>query len=63
MTRGLDVRDTPAPGCLEDAQLRLELCRVAAERVERVADAIGLVAPVVSLRNVLEAGKRRQRRG
>ena len=48
------------PGRLEDAQLRLQLERMAAERVECFADRVGVVAAVLGLAQVVEPRKRRQ---
>ena len=59
MTGGLD-RLAASTGRLEHAELRLELGRVAAERLEGVAHLLGVVA-VPALRQVFEARERRQR--
>ena len=47
---------------LQHAQLRLQLERVAAERVERLADPFGLEAAVLALRQVLQAREGGERR-
>jgi hypothetical protein len=49
-------------GRLEHAQLCLQLQRVAAETVEGLADALGLVGAVAGLRQVLEPRERGQGR-
>ena len=48
-------------GRLQHAQLRLQLQRMAAERVERLTDAFGLERAFVGLRQVLEPGQRGER--
>ena len=60
VTRGIDAGRLA--GRLEHAQLRLQLQRVAAEAVECLANALGLVGAVVGLRQVLEPRERGQGR-
>ena len=56
------VGSTPlSAGGLQDAQLNLELRRVAPERVERLAHLLAVVA-VACVPQVLDARQRRQRR-
>jgi hypothetical protein len=55
----LDVLRAPAGG-LEDAQLRLELSRMAAERLERLLHLLGVVA-VAGARKILDPWERGQR--
>src|SRR5918993_2257451 len=59
MPGGLDVRRLPRG--LQHAQLRLQLRRVAPERVERLTDAL-LVVSVARALKLLETGKRGQSR-
>ena len=59
VTGRLDAATGPARG-LKDAELRLELGRVAAERIERVPNPVRVVAAARSLREVLHPGQRRQ---
>ena len=51
-----------AAGGLKDAELRLELRRVPAEGVERLAHTVGVVAAAGRLRQIFEARHCRQRR-
>ena len=59
MARRVDVGRLPCG--LQDAELRLQLQRMAAERVECLANAVGLERAVVGLRQVLEPGQRGER--
>ena len=59
VTRGIDAGRLP--GRLQHAELRLQLQRVAAEGVERLADAVGLERALLGLRQVLQARKRGER--